>query len=669
MLEGGDRQLGEPPAPVVGLRVDALQAHADDLVEERPHEVVLAAEVAVDRRRVRAELGAEVAHRDGAHARLCGELEPGGHDRLAVEARLSAAAARAGGRGSRRSRHRCRSRSSQGHAATPATPCGIAPAAGEAHPQHNELINSDVNSVDIAVVVELQSPRPTVQRGSEGDVPADLLFTGGPVFTGTGHPLHGHAVAVTGGRITAVVPESDAHELIDERTRVVQLGRRAAQPRLPGRAHPPGRRRRRAPAVQPHRGDGCRRHGRPRPRLRRREPRRAVDPRRRLVDGPLPGRRARSAALLDEVVPDRPVLLLSRDHHSTWANSAAIRLAGIDASTPDPADGRIEREADGSPAGTFHEGAGDLFDGVRPPVDPDLAYAGLLRAQRELLALGITGWQDAMVGGSIGGVPDPIDAYRRALAEDELVVHVVGAQWWERDRGIEQVDEMTARREAVAALGREDRLSLGTTKIMVDGVAENQTAAMLTPYRDVHGHDTHNHGLSFVDPALLQGYVTALDAAGFQVHFHALGDRAVREALDALDTARAANGATDGRHHLAHLQVVEETETARFAELGAVANIQALWATPRGPDRRAHPAVPAGRRRGPAVPVRRPRAPRRAPRRRQRLARLERRPDGRDPHRRQPGRARQSTPSRSAAPTSASTSPPRWPPTRRAPPT
>jgi predicted amidohydrolase YtcJ len=283
--------------------------------------------------------------------------------------------------------------------------------------------------------------------------------------------------------------------------------------------------------------------------------------------------------LLDEVVPDRPVLLLSRDHHSTWANSAAIRLAGIEASTPDPADGRIEREADGTPSGTFHEGAGDLFDGVRPPVDPDLAYAGLLRAQRELLALGITGWQDAMVGGSIGGVPDPIDAYRRALAEDELVVHVVGAQWWERSRGIEQVDEMTARREAVAALGREDRLSLGTTKIMVDGVAENQTAAMLTPYRDAHGHDTRNHGLSFVDPALLQGYVTALDAAGFQVHFHALGDRAVREALDALDTARAANGATDGRHHLAHLQVVEETETARFAELGAVANIQALWAT------------------------------------------------------------------------------------------
>ena len=409
-------------------------------------------------------------------------------------------------------------------------------------------------------------------------MPADLLFTGGPVFTGTGHPLHGHAVAVTGGRITAVVPEADAHELIDERTRVVQLGGALLSPGFQdAHIHPVGAGVELLQCNLTEATDAADTVARVRAYA-------EANPEEPWILGGgwsmdhYPGG-APIRALLDEVVPDRPVLLLSRDHHSTWANSAAIRLAGIDASTPDPADGRIEREADGSPAGTFHEGAGDLFAAVRPPVDPELAYAGLLRAQRELLALGITGWQDAMVGGSIGGVPDPIDAYRRALAEDELVVHVVGAQWWERSRGIEQVDEMTARREAVAALGREDRLSLGTTKIMVDGVAENQTAAMLTPYRDVHGHDTHNHGLSFVDPALLQGYVTALDAAGFQVHFHALGDRAVREALDALDTARAANGPTDGRHHLAHLQVVEESETARFAELGAVANIQALWAT------------------------------------------------------------------------------------------
>ena len=178
------------------------------------------------------------------------------------------------------------------------------------------------------------------------------------------------------------------------------------------------------------------------------------------------------------------------------------------------------------------------------------------------------------------------------------------------------------------------------TKIMVDGVAENQTAAMLTPYRDVHGHDTRNHGLSFVDPALLQGYVTALDAAGFQVHFHALGDRAVREALDALDTARAANGA-DRRPAPPRAPAGGRGDRDRpIRRARRRGEHPGALGHPRGPDRRAHPALPAGRRRGPAVPVRRPRAPRRTPRRRQRLARVERRPDGRDPHRGQPGRAR-----------------------------
>jgi predicted amidohydrolase YtcJ len=138
---------------------------------------------------------------------------------------------------------------------------------------------------------------------------------------------------------------------------------------------------------------------------------------------------------------------------------------------------------------------------------------------------------------------------------------------------------MVEQRDQLVALGATDRYSLGTTKIMVDGVAENQTAAMLAPYRDGHGHDTDNTGLSFIDPEFLKEIVTRLDAVGMQVHFHALGDRAVREALDAIEAARHANGASDRRHHLAHLQIVEEVETARFAGLDAVANLQALWAT------------------------------------------------------------------------------------------
>lgn len=406
----------------------------------------------------------------------------------------------------------------------------------------------------------------------------DVLFTGGSVFIGTGSPIHGHAVAVSGGRIAAVLPEAEAAALVGPETHVVELNGALLAPGFQdAHIHPVGGG---VELLQCNLSETT-------------SAEEAVatiaayaaeNPDEPWILGggwsmdQYPGG-APLRGLIDAVVPDRPVLVMSRDHHSAWANTRAIELAGLEASTPDPADGRIEREADGSPAGTFHEGAIGLFDEIRPETGEELIYRGLLRAQDEMLALGITGWQDAMVGGSGGGpVADPLGAYQRALAEGVLKVHVVGAQWWERDCGLEQVAQMVRRREEIAALGHEERLSVGTVKIMVDGVVENQTAAMLTPYRDAHGHDTHNHGLSFVDPALLRQAVTELDASGMQVHFHALGDRAVREALDAVQAAREANGPSDGRHHLAHLQIVAEAETARFAELDAVANLQMLWA-------------------------------------------------------------------------------------------
>ena len=124
---------------------------------------------------------------------------------------------------------------------------------------------------------------------------------------------------------------------------------------------------------------------------------------------------------------------------------------------------------------------------------------------------------------------------------------------------------------------------------MQDGIIENRTAALNSPYVEPCACSGHGRGqgaarrdgvsgLSFVDPERLGEYVAELDRLGFQVHFHALGDRAVREALDALEAALAANGRLGNRHHLAHLQVVHPQDVARFAALGATANIQPLWA-------------------------------------------------------------------------------------------
>lgn len=406
----------------------------------------------------------------------------------------------------------------------------------------------------------------------------ELVFHGGAVFTGTGTPLTGQTVIVRDGRIAAVVPDTEAgsHASADA-TRVDLAGALLSPGFQDAHIHPVGGGIELLQCNLTEAADAAQTTA-----LIRAYAEANPDEEWILGGGwsmdSFPGGNP-PRGLLDEATGGRPVLLQSRDHHSTWASTAAIERAGITAETPDPDDGRIVREADGFPAGTFHEGAGDLFAAVRPATSGDLAYQGLLRAQEELIALGITGWQDAMVGADSGGIADPLAAYERAAAEGRLLVHVVGAQWWLRDGGIDQVERMSERRERAAADHPDRRIDLGTTKIMVDGVAENQTAAMLTPYRDETGHDTCNHGLSFIEPAKLREYVTALDAAGQQVHMHALGDRAVREALDALQVARDANGDTDGRHHLAHLQVVAADDVSRFAPLDAIANIQALWAT------------------------------------------------------------------------------------------
>jgi predicted amidohydrolase YtcJ len=277
---------------------------------------------------------------------------------------------------------------------------------------------------------------------------------------------------------------------------------------------------------------------------------------------------------LDAIVPDRPVFLPNRDGHGAWVNSLALEVAGIDERTPDPTDGRIERNSDGDPVGMLQEGAAALVGRLLPDVTDEEWYAALLTAQDHLLALGITGWQDAILGDYQDGA-DPLPAYLRAAGSGDLIATVVGALWWDRTRGEEQLESLLHRR----SLPQTGRFRATSVKMMLDGVAENHTAAMLEPYLDHDGCSTDVSGLDFIDPERLPNYVTRLDREGFQVHFHALGDRAVHNALDAVSAARQANPHGRQRHHLAHLQVVHPDDVTRFAELNATANIQSLWAT------------------------------------------------------------------------------------------
>ncbi|MFI6603089.1 amidohydrolase [Nonomuraea sp. NPDC050536] len=262
---------------------------------------------------------------------------------------------------------------------------------------------------------------------------------------------------------------------------------------------------------------------------------------------------------------DRPVYLIQRDHHAAWVNTRALELAGITAETPDPADGRIERDSGGRPSGVLHEGAMDLVGLLTPrPTASDLDEA-LVEAQQHLFSLGITGWQDAIVG-SYAGSDDQLPTYLSAAESGRLRARVVGALWWDRTRGLDQLDELLERRSRAEGL---ERFRATSIKIMQDGITENFTAAMLEPYCRCGGT-----GLSYIDPGKLKEYVAELDRFGFQVHFHAIGERAVREALDSFAGTNPGN-----RHHIAHLQIIEPSDVPRFAELGVTANLQPLWAT------------------------------------------------------------------------------------------
>ncbi|MEV8433752.1 amidohydrolase [Streptomyces chartreusis] len=398
---------------------------------------------------------------------------------------------------------------------------------------------------------------------------ADLLFTGGPVLTPEGRTAT--AVAVTGDRITAVGRE-EVHDLAGPRTEVVDLAGRLL---LPGfqdaHVHP-------VPAgLELTQCDltGTRTADETLAAVRAYAD---AHPEREWITGGGWSMEAFEGGtptkeLLDSVVPDRPVYLPNRDHHGAWVNSRALALAGITRYTPDPADGRIERDSSGEPSGTLQEGAMQLVGRLTPPATQADRVAALLHAQRHLHALGITAWQDALVGDFLG-MDNPAQAYLAAARDGSLTARVVGALWWDRERGSEQIPELAQRREALS----HGRFRATSVKLMLDGVAETGTAALVDPYLDKCGCATANRGTSFIDPEQLPKYVTELDALGFQCHFHALGDRAVRDALDAIEAARAANGPSDTRPHLAHLQVIQPADVPRFARLGAIANIQPLWA-------------------------------------------------------------------------------------------
>jgi hypothetical protein len=394
--------------------------------------------------------------------------------------------------------------------------------------------------------------------------PADLAFVRGAVYTVDGARSWAETVAVSKGRIVYVGTDAGSKPWLGAQTRVVDLGGKMLLPAFhDSHAHPVDG------GIDSLEVDL---HGLDTPEevVEKVRGYAAAHPDASWVRGtgwelPTFPNANPTKDLLDRVVPDRPVFLWAMDGHSSWVNSKALAIAGVTKDTPDPPHGRIERDPKtGEPSGALREDASELVSKHLPKRTSREYSDGLSAALKTANAFGLTSLQEANAS------EEDLAAYAAADARGTLTARIVASIHCDTDRGVADVPRIAALRQRY----RGRRLRAGGVKIFADGVLETKTAAVLEPYLGTNG----DRGKANVEPAVFKELATALDHEGFQIHVHAIGDRAIRDTLDALEAARNANGPRDARHHIAHLELIDPADIPRFRRLGVVANFQPLWA-------------------------------------------------------------------------------------------
>ena len=394
--------------------------------------------------------------------------------------------------------------------------------------------------------------------------PAELVFQHGAVYTVDGARSWAEAVAVSGGRIVYVGTDAGVRAWIGPTTRVVDLSGKMLLPAFhDSHVHPISGGVEAAEcdlnglATQEAVLEAVRKYA-------------AVHPEATWIRGggwelPMFPAGNPSKALLDRVVPDRPVFLSATDGHSVWVNSKALALAGVTKATPDPPYGRIERDpTTGEASGALRESASDLVGRLLPPHSARELEDGLRTALRIANGFGLTSLQEASAS------EEELAAYAAADAAGTLTARVNASITVDTDKGVAELPRL----KALRARYRGKRLRSNGAKIFADGVLETRTASVLEPYIGF-GDDRGKPNLT---PEAFRALTTALDKEGFQIHIHAIGDRAIRDALDALEAAQKTNGLRDARHHIAHLELIEPPDIPRFRRLNVVANFQPFWA-------------------------------------------------------------------------------------------
>ncbi|MGE3525656.1 MAG: amidohydrolase, partial [Gemmatimonadales bacterium] len=395
---------------------------------------------------------------------------------------------------------------------------------------------------------------------SSGGSPADLVIRHATIYTVDSLNPAAQALAVKDGRMVFVGTDSGVRRWIGERTRVLDLPGRFVMPGfIDTHVHPVTGG---IKLGECHLNDAASREDLVRTIAGCRPQAgwvRGAGWDLPIFPGGMPGRE-----LLDSLTA-YPAYLISSDGHSAWVNSRALEIAGIGPDTPDPVNGRIERDRSGRPSGTLRETAMDLVARHLPAYGADEYYRGLGRALTLAIRSGITTLHEAAADENI------LAAYHRADSLGRLKIRVIAAIRVSPDSDI--AGEV-ARLSDLRARYTSEHVRPVAAKIFLDGVIEGQTAALLAPYLDRPGYLGE---LNF-SPDHLTSLVHALDSAGFKVHIHAIGDRAIRTALDAFEAQTRLDRGAGPRHIMAHIQLWGPADLPRPARLGVVMSFQPLWA-------------------------------------------------------------------------------------------
>lgn len=415
----------------------------------------------------------------------------------------------------------------------------------------------------IIMVLALAAPMMTACGNS-----ADTVITG-TIYTADGEDSVVEAIAVKDGEITYAGDAAGVEEMIGNKTEVIETGDGMAMPSFI-EAHAHGHEGGVAGVyeVDLYMGESVEDYQQAIKDFIKEHPDREFIVGSGWMNGYLPAD-GNYAALLDEVSTELPITLVSQDHHSYWVNSKALEVMGVDKNTEDIEGGVITRDAQGNPTGLFRENAQELVTSVIPEYTVEEFKEGILAYQNEVASYGITAYWEPMVNIKT----NLLQAYEELDEEDALVIKTYAG--WEIDQTSNDGDYIGAldEYETVRDENAGGMFELNGIKVFADGVVEGHTTFLLEDYADEPG--VRGEGLWTQED--LNKFVAEADARGIVTHTHAIGDAAVQMTVNAVEYAKEQNPDSEVRHAITHLQVVDEADIQRIADLDIIAVTNPYW--------------------------------------------------------------------------------------------